>query len=256
VGKVDAVSIALPTLMHYNVSRLFLENVSHVLVEKPITTTVEEAEDLIRLAKANNLILQVGHLERFNSALQDLEEILGEPRFIESHRIAPFKLRGSDVNVILDLMIHDIELIQHLCDSEITHIDAQGIPVISNQVDIANARVHFANGCVANVTASRVSQKQERKMRLFQRDRYISINFQDKSVTTAWKGEGEAFPGVPNIETSTRVFAQQDQLQMEINSFVKSVREGTKPVVSGEDGKNALLTALKITKMITEGNAL
>ncbi|MGC8733229.1 MAG: Gfo/Idh/MocA family protein, partial [Halothiobacillaceae bacterium] len=184
LGKVDAVSIAVPTSLHFEVARDFLAAGIHVLVEKPITTTVEQADELIRLAREKNRVLMVGHLERFNPAILALDGVLDQPRFIESTRLAPFKPRATDVSVVLDLMIHDIDIILDIVDSPITHVEASGACVLTNDTDIANARLTFANGCVANVTASRISLKSERKMRLFQKDAYLSVDFQNRVLAT------------------------------------------------------------------------
>jgi predicted dehydrogenase len=183
LGKVDAVSIVVPTPLHYQVSRMFLEHDVDVLIEKPITTTLKEADSLIDLAESRGLIIQVGHMERFNPAVIALEDVLKTPMFIESHRLSQFQPRGTDVDVVLDLMIHDIDIILNLVKSEITNIQAAGIAVITPHGDIANARLEFASGCVANVTASRISLKNERKLRLFQRDAYISVDFANREIT-------------------------------------------------------------------------
>lgn len=189
-GKVDAVSIVSTTNRHYEIAKAFLEQGIHVLIEKPITETVDQANELIALAKQHQVKLQVGHLERFNAARLALDEYLERPLFIESHRLAPFNPRGTDVNVVLDLMIHDIDLIQAIVSSPIVNIDAQGAPVLSKSIDIANARITFANHCIANVTASRVSFKTERKTRIFQPNSYISIDYQNKQFAVFQKGEG------------------------------------------------------------------
>jgi len=246
IGKVDAVSVVVPTQFHYSVARDFLAAGVHVLIEKPITVTIEEADELIALAEKNRLVFQVGHLERFNPVLVALDGVLKQPLFIESVRIAPFKPRGTDVNVVLDLMIHDIELIQHIVKSPVESIDAIGAPVFTGEEDIANARIAFENGCVANVTASRISLKSERKMRIFQRDAYITLDFQNRKVLLAQKGSGELFPGVPNVRIDERELGQSDALLNEIESFIAAIREGKPPQVSGRDGKMALETALKI----------
>ncbi|MEI6207732.1 MAG: Gfo/Idh/MocA family oxidoreductase [Desulfuromonadales bacterium] len=246
IGKVDAVSVVVPTQFHHSVARDFLAAGVHVLIEKPITVTVEEADDLISIADDKKLVFQVGHLERFNPVLVALEGVLKQPLFIESVRIAPFKPRGTDVNVVLDLMIHDIDLIQHIVKSPVDRIDAVGAPVFTGEEDIANARIAFENGCVANVTASRISLKSERKMRIFQRDAYITLDFQNRKVLVAQKGSGELFPGVPNVRVDERELGQSDALLNEIESFIAAIREGKPPQVSGRDGKMALETALKI----------
>ncbi|MBW4053798.1 MAG: Gfo/Idh/MocA family oxidoreductase [Proteobacteria bacterium] len=246
IGKVDAVSVVVPTQFHYAVARDFLAAGVHVLIEKPITVTIEEADELIALAEKNNAVFQVGHLERFNPVLQALDGVLQDPLFIESVRIAPFKPRGTDVNVVLDLMIHDIEIIQHLVKSPVKRVDAVGAPVFTGEEDIANARILFENGCVANVTASRISLKSERKMRIFQRNAYITLDFQNRKMLVAQQGSGELFPGVPNVTVKEQELGEADALRSEIESFLTAIREGKEPEVSGRDGRMALETALKI----------
>ena len=250
LGEVDAVSIATPTPLHYPIARECLERGVHVLVEKPITTTTEEARSLIEAAARAGRVLQVGHLERFNAAILALAGTLGTPRFVESHRLAPFKERGTDVNVVLDLMIHDIDLIQSLVGSPIVSIDAVGTSVFSAGLDIANARIRYANGCVANTTASRVSMKMERKLRLFQDDAYISIDLQQKVLTVVRKPpEGSDVPR-GQVVIEERSYDQGDALLFEIEAFLQSILEGKPPVVSGEDGLRALETATRITEMV------
>lgn len=256
LGRVDAVSIVVPTRLHHKVAKEFLEHGAHVLVEKPITVTLEEADDLIATAKANDRILQVGHLERFNSAVLALETVLKTPLFIESSRIAPFKPRGTDVSVVLDLMIHDIDIIQSVVRAPITKIDASGAQVLSQDIDIANARLQFANGCVANITASRTSLKTERRMRIFQQDAYIAVDFGDKKLTVYRKSDKEMFPGVPEIASEETAFQSSDALKAEIGAFLGSIRNGTPAVVSGEDGKRALQTALEIGRLLGGSSAL
>ncbi|HEX2237504.1 MAG TPA: Gfo/Idh/MocA family oxidoreductase [Gammaproteobacteria bacterium] len=251
LGHVDAVSIVVPTSLHYKIARDFLDCGSHVLVEKPMTTTLDEAQALIDLARERRRILQVGHLERFNTAILDLDRVLDKPLFIESHRLAPYKPRGTDVSVVLDLMIHDIDIILNIVRSDVKRIDASGVPVLSDAVDIANARLVFENGCVANVTASRVSMKTERKMRVFQRDAYISIDFQARVLLVQRKGAKEIFPGVLGIESEQFRYKDGDALKTEIALFLKAIQDGGTPVVSGEDGKRALETAIRITELVT-----
>jgi len=250
IGKVDAVSIVVPTQYHHAVAKDFLAAGVHVLIEKPITVTIEEADELIALAEQNKSVFQVGHLERFNPVLVALEGILTEPLFIESVRIAPFKPRGTDVNVVLDLMIHDIDIIQHIVKSPVERIDAIGAPVFTGEEDIANARILFKNGCVANVTASRISLKSERKMRVFQREAYVTLDFQNKKLLIAKQGPGELFPGVPNVVVDERELGEADALKSEIESFLMAIREGKAPEVSGLDGRMALETALKINSSL------
>jgi len=250
LDDVDAVSIATTTPLHFPIAQHCLERGVHVLVEKPITETPGQARTLIETAARHGCILQVGHLERFNSAILALEGTLGTPRFIESHRLAPFKERGTDVNVVLDLMIHDIDLIQSLVGAPIESIDAVGASVFSSGLDIANARIRYANGCVANTTASRVSMKMERKLRLFQDDAYVSIDLQQKVLTIVRKppAGAAATPGQVSIEE--RTYEQGDALRFEIEAFLRSIRAGSPPVVSGDDGLRALETAIRITELV------
>ena len=196
-----------------------------MLVEKPITATAGEARELIAIAGPQGLVLQVGHLERFNPVIRAVAGELAAPRFIESNRLAPFKPRGTDVSVVLDLMIHDIDLIEHIVRSPIASIDAIGAPVFTDEIDIANARIRFANGCVANVTASRISLKAERKLRVFQSDAYLSIDLQQKLLTIARRPASFGDGGLPKVDLEERSFDQGDALQDEIRSFVDAVRE-------------------------------
>lgn len=249
-GKVDAVSIATTTNKHFEIAKNCLEQGIHVLIEKPITETVMQANELIQLAKKHNAKLQVGHLERFNSARLALDQYLEIPQFIESERLAPFTLRGTDVNVILDLMIHDIDLIQNMVKSPIVSIVAQGTPVLSKAIDIANARITFANHCVANVTASRISFKTVRKTRIFQNNSYISIDYQNKQLAVFKKGEGEMFPGIPDITREQKEFEKGDALLEEIRAFLTCIEKETVPLVTGEEGRDALETAERITLQI------
>jgi predicted dehydrogenase len=250
LGEVDAVSIVTPTAAHFAIAREFLEAGAHVLVEKPITETPQQARELIQLAAKHGRVLQVGHLERFNSAILGAEQHLRAPRFIECHRLAPYKERGTDVSVVLDLMIHDIDIVQTLVGSAIESIDAIGTPVFSEDVDIANARIRFANGCVANATASRVSLKTERKMRVFSDEAYVSMDLQQKIVTVIRKRPGPPAAGQLPVSIEERIFEPGDALQAEIHSFLTCIREGHAPVVSGEAGLAALETAIQITAQV------
>lgn len=250
VGKVEAVSIAATTNVHYTIAKFCLQNGIHVLLEKPMTETVEQAKELIELAQQNNLKFQIGHLERFNAARLALEGHLDNPLFIESHRLAPFNPRGTDVNVILDLMIHDIDIIQSIVNSPIRSIDAHGAPVLTKSIDIANARITFENHCVANVTASRISFKSERKTRIFQANSYISIDYQNKQFAVFEKGEGEMFPGIPEITQHQSIFDKGDALLEEIRAFLHCIGDNTAPLVTGVEGCAALETAEKITSLI------
>lgn len=250
LGKVDAVSIVTPTPSHHEIARAFLEAGAHVLVEKPMTVTEAEAESLIEIARRKKLVLQVGHLERFNAAVQALQPILRVPRFIESARLAPFKVRGTEVDVVLDLMIHDIDLILSIVRSPVVDVDAIGSSVFSKEIDIANARLRFANGCVANATASRVSLKTERKLRMFQDDAYVSVDLHQKILTVIRKGEGIGADGMPQVAIEENNFEQGDALKSEIEAFLQAVTSGTEPPVTGEDGLAALRTAISITEQV------
>jgi predicted dehydrogenase len=252
IGKVDAVSIAVPTEAHYAVSRDFIDHHVDVLIEKPITATIEQADALIQSAERNGCIIQVGHLERFNPAVVALEGVVHRPMFIESHRLSLFKERGLDVSVVLDLMIHDIDIILNFVRSGIKNIQAAGVPVTTGTVDIANARLEFENGCIANVTASRISMKNERKIRLFQKEAYISVNFANREITivrqTGPKNEGI----IPGMTVDQRSFSQGDALDDEIHSFVTAVIQRKAPEVTGQMGRDALNIALSIMEQIQQ----
>ncbi len=250
LGKVDAVSIVTPTPSHHEIAKEFLAAGAHVLLEKPMTVTVAQAEDLIGIARRKKLVLQIGHLERFNAAVQALQPIMGVPRFIESARLAPFKVRGTEVDVVLDLMIHDIDLILSIVRSPVVAVDAIGSSVFSKEIDIANARLRFANGCVANATASRVSLKTERKLRMFQDDAYVSVDLHQKVLTVIRKGAGVGLDGMPQVAIEENNFEQGDALMSEVQAFLQAVESGTEPPVSGEDGLAALRMAISITEQV------
>ena len=250
LGKVDAVSVVTPTPAHFEIADAFLAAGAHVLVEKPITETPEQAKALIARATKANRILQVGHLERFNAAVLAAEPHISSPRFMECVLLAPYKERGTDVNVVLDLMIHDIDLVQSLANSEIVSIDAIGTPVFSGEIDIANARIRFANGCVANTTASRVSMKTERKLRIFEDAAYISLDLQQKILTLIRKRDGVPQPGQLPVSIEEANLEQGDALKSEIESFLDCIRNNKRPIVSGEDGLRALETAIRITEQV------
>lgn len=250
LGRVDAVSIATPTPHHYEIARAFLEAGAHVLVEKPITTTLDEARSLIDVAANAGKVLQVGHVERFNPGILALDRVLKVPRFVESHRLAPFKQRGTDVNVVLDLMIHDIDIIQNIVHAPIASLDAIGTSVFSGGLDIANARIRFSNGCVANTTASRVSLKTERKLRIFQDDAYMSVDLQQKILTVVRKSDAPAEGELPQVRIDEQAFEQGDALKSQIESFLECAAQGKEPLVTGEDGLRALETAIRITEQV------
>jgi predicted dehydrogenase len=253
-GKVDAVSIVVPTPAHFSVAKDFLENNIDVLIEKPMSETTEQADELIRFAKSRSLIIQVGHLERFNPAVLALQDIIKQPMFIESHRLSIYKDRCTDVSVVLDLMIHDIDIILNFVRSEIVNIHAAGIPVISGHVDIANARLEFKSGCIANVTASRISTKNERKIRLFQKDTYISVDFANQGITVIQRNDKVEGGIIPGMEIKQIRFAKGDALENELKSFVKTVRRRENPEVTGQMGRDALKIALSIMKQIRDTN--
>jgi len=241
---VDAVSVVVPTSGHYEVASYCLARGFHVLVEKPIAANLKQADGLIEAARRADRILLVGHLERFNSVLLALDWVRERPRFIESHRLAPFKSRATDVDVVLDLMIHDIDIILELVGSEVVQLDASGIPVLTDEVDIANARLQFANGSVANVTASRVSLKHERKMRLFLPKRYVSLDFQTRSLSVCWNSGGE-------IQQNRIQYQESDALLAEIRHFIDCIRHKSRPLISGQAGRRALATAIEITNALS-----
>jgi predicted dehydrogenase len=253
IDAVDAVSIVVPTRHHFSISREFLDAGKDVLIEKPMTETLEEAEILVDLAETRGAVLQVGHLERFNPAVVALKGHIRRPLFIESHRLSLFKGRGTDVSVVLDLMIHDIDIILHFVGLPPAEIRASGVRVISDHVDIANARLEFDSGCVANITASRISIKNERKVRIFQKDAYLSVDFGNHAVTVIdKKGEVEEDPEslIPGLRVHTQAFEQSDALFDELASFISAVRGRTVPEVTGRMGMDALATALKVMEQI------
>jgi predicted dehydrogenase len=245
VGKIDAVTIAATTAEHLSIALFFLEHGVHCLVEKPLTRTSAEAAILTRLAKQRNLKLQVGHVERFNPALLAARETLTTVRFIECHRLAPFKGRGADVNVILDVMIHDLDVILSLVDSKPTAASAVGIPVLMDDIDIANARIEFANGAIANVTASRVSTTPQRRFRVFQPNQYVSIDFGNGEVRRVTK-HGEWREGATPLREETWNLEKGDALLAETKAFFDAIVNDTPPVVSGADA----LASLELAEMI------
>ena len=252
IPLVDAISLVVPTSLHYKIAREFLEAGIHCLIEKPITESIAEAETLIEIARVNKLVLQVGHIERFNSVMIGIVERLDKPRFLESTRLAPFTTRATDVSVILDLMIHDIDIILDLIESPIRRISASGISVLSDTIDIANARIEFENHCVANVTASRISRKRERKLRIFQKNTYLSADLQDKLLAVNRKSETDNDAGYRDIKHEEHRFEDNDALNLEVLDFINAIKTGGRPKVDGEDGKRALETAIAITTQIKE----
>lgn len=253
IGQVDAVSIVVPTVYHYEVAKEFLANGVHVMVEKPITSTVAQARELIELAEAKKLILQVGHIERFNAAVMKLQEILTHPGFIESHRLGPYDPRVRDVGVVLDLMIHDIDIILQIVRSPIVSIDAVGVPILSQREDIANARIKFANGCTANLTVSRVTPNKMRKIRIFQPNAYVSVDYMKQSMEVYQKVEIDgADEGEPKAQIVRKRYRlkKEEPLKKELIHFLACVREGEEPAVTGEHGQNALEVAIRVVEQI------
>ena len=241
-GQVDCVSLAVPTPFHYPLASALLEHGIDVLVEKPIAATASHGRGLVTLAAERGRTLQVGHLERFNPAVRSLTEVVREPRFVECHRLAPFVERGTDVDVVLDLMIHDLDVILSVIDARVERVEAVGIPVLSETVDIANARLRFANGAIANVTASRVALKRERKIRFFQADAYVSVDYGDNSIRVCRRVAGQG-GGLPTIDVAEQSFANADPLFDEIEAFVHAVHTRERPLVDGETALRALEAA-------------
>lgn len=255
LGQVDLVSVAVPTVAHYGVASACLNAGVHVLLEKPITTTLEEADELIGIAEQAGLVLQVGHLKRFHPAVVALNRsgLLHSPRFIVSERYAPFKPRALDVDVALDLMIHDVDLILNFVGSDVVRVEAVGAPVVTDKVDIAHAQLKFANGCLANVSASRIANAASRNIRLFQRDSYFNLDFIKKEIRVKRRGEGSTVMEgevVHDLENTVLPIQDYDTLEMEIRAFCEAVREGHPPLVSGRDGRKALEVVLAIRQEI------
>ena len=240
---VDAASVATPTTSHYDVARALLQSGKHLLIEKPITESTRQASELATMAGEKNLILQVGHVERFNPVLSALEARLTHPRFIEAHRLSPYPERSTDIGVVLDLMIHDLEVILHLVRSPVQTIDAVGVPVLSRSEDIANARIRFENGCVANITSSRISPERMRKIRVFQEDAYLSLDYQNQSGEIYRRALGRITRDKVDIE-------REEPLKRELTSFVECATTGREPRVSGFQATAALELAVKITELI------
>lgn len=275
LDAVDAVSVATPTNTHHDIVRQALEADCHVIVEKPITVSVSDADDIVTLAANKGLKLQVGHIERFNGAIQAVHERITSPLFIECHRLAPFNPRGTDVSVILDLTIHDLDIVLGFVPSRVVSIHAVGVPVISNSIDIANVRLEFENGCVANITTSRVSAKVTRKIRFFQKDAYFSIDMLTKSVDVFEKKADlrdliqqdasgyTQIKGSPDTSLIEKIVSHQtitadqvEPLRVELDAFVSCIVNDTEPIVSGRDGRNALALAHQIIGMIEQKKSL
>lgn len=247
-AQVDAATVAVPTIFHKEVGGFLLENGKHVLVEKPISDSLDEAQWLVNKAQEKGLILQVGHIERFNPVMKQLEDRMNNPRFIEAHRLSPFPNRSMDIGVVLDVMIHDIEIVLHLVKSPLIDVDSVGIPVLTKREDIANARLKFENGCIANITASRVSPEKLRKIRVFQSESYLSLDYQEQS---GWIYRKD---GMQIVREEVQV-EKDEPLKCELAAFVECARQGKRPVVTGQEGTEALRIALQITEQIERGNS-
>jgi predicted dehydrogenase len=247
---VDAVSIAVPTAAHYPVAKTCLAAGVHVLVEKPITATVAEAYDLVELARQARRILQVGHVERFNPAIRAVQPYIKQPGFIECHRLSPFMERGTDVDVVLDLMIHDLDIVLSFDPGPVEEVHAAGVAVLSSNIDIANARISFQSGCVANLTASRVSTTRMRKLRLFQRDLYLSVDYQTRQGVICRRHAGP--DGRPQIETEPIRGGDAEPLRLQLEAFARAAATGERPLVSGEHGAAALELAHRVLRAIAE----
>ena len=250
LSKVDAVSIVVPTKAHFQVAMECLEQGKDVMIEKPITTTLAEADQLIEMADQRNLIVQVGHLERFNPAILAIQDHLTKPMFIESHRIHVFKNRGVDVDVVLDLMIHEIDIILNIVDSPIRSMHAVGLPVVTPTTDIANVRLIFENGCTANVTVSRISKDNIRRLRIFQPKSFISVDYGKKEFMVIRLKDQLNEDGLPQEEIIKANLVEQDALEAELKDFVAHVRNRTRPRVSGREGRRALAVAHDIIEQM------
>ena len=247
LDDIDAVSLVTPTKMHFKIAKFFLENKKHVLIEKPMTETVAQATKLVDLAKKNKVILQVGHLERFNPVMKRLTKEISDPLFIEVHRLAKFNPRSTDVNVIFDLMIHDIDIVTTLMKKKIKNVSAFGKKIITKSTDIANVRLEFFGGAVANLTASRISQKNERKIRVFEKDKYYSVDFMNSNIKKYIKN-AKANKGLFSFKEFK--YDKTDALKDEINNFILSCLGKEKPLVDGKQGKAAVETATLISKLL------
>jgi len=251
VGKVDAVTIASPTVAHHELAAMLIDAGIHVLVEKPMTTTLEQADDLIARAAARGVVLAVGHTERFNPAVDAARAFLTRPRFIEVHRLGTFPDRSLDIDVVFDLMIHDIDVLLSVIDEEVESVEAVGVPVLTRRVDIANARLKFAGGCIANVTASRISRDRVRKVRFIEPAAYVSVDYASRELEV-WRlrtVEG----GRPAIEGGPVAVPDAEPLRRELEDFVAAVRDGRPPRVDGTQGRRALALARRINDQMTQG---
>ncbi|HOA99109.1 MAG TPA: Gfo/Idh/MocA family oxidoreductase [Candidatus Atribacteria bacterium] len=245
-GKVDAVSIVVPTVIHRDIAGRFIEQGINILIEKPVTTSLEEARELMEMANKKNVVLQVGHIERFNSAVVELSKIVDHPIFIDCSRMGPYVNRNTDVGVVLDLMIHDIDIVMSIVRDKVVKINASGYPVFSREEDIANAQLVFSNGCIANLTASRITRKKIRRMEVTQLDSFISIDYLEQELAV-YKKTSSSFP---YLLMEKPPMQKGEPLRLELEHFIKCVRNGEKPLVGLEEGTNALEVALNILEEI------
>lgn len=249
IDSVDAVSIAVPTTSHFEIAMDFIMHGKDLLIEKPITSTLEEARILVSEAEQRNIILQVGHIERFNAGVSLISSMVENPQFIESHRLSPFSGRGIDVDVTLDLMIHDIDIILSLVDSEITDIRATGARVLTDSIDVAHAWIEFENGCVAEAVTSRIADDVSRKLKIFQHNTFLNLNYQSQEVTCYRKSRN-------GISIDVRRPEKKEPLKEQLISFVKCIKNRSRPLVSGHEGKKALKVALKISELVNHENSI
>ncbi len=249
IEKVDAVSIVVPTTLHYKIGKVFLSSGKHCLIEKPLTTNLQEAEELISIARQKNLILQVGHIERFNSAILGVQKFINSPKFIESDRLGPYDPRVSDVGVVLDLMIHDLDIVLFLVQDKVKDLEAYGTSIFSKHEDIVKVRLKFENGCVADISASRVTHGKYRKLRIFQPDAYISVDYTTQRFRIYKKKTPEA-KSMQDIEIISPKTERMEPLKQEIIHFIDCIKTGKSPLVSGQHGRDALELALEILKKL------
>jgi predicted dehydrogenase len=247
INSVDAVSIAAPTTLHHRISMDFLKHDKDILVEKPITSTMHEADEIIAEAEKRGLILQVGHLERFNAGVSVISSMVDSPKFIESRRLSPFSGRGTDVDVTLDLMIHDIDIILSLVNSDISELRAAGAKVLTENIDIAHAWIEFKNGCIAEAVTSRIADEKVRELKIFQHNAFLSLDYQTQEVSCYKKLDGGVGREVKRAE-------KKEPLKEQLISFVECVRKRTRPVVSGHEGREALKVALKVSELVNNAN--
>ena len=249
LGKVDAVTIAVPTILHHEIAQQFLAERIHVLLEKPMTVTLAQADDIIGLADRNGVVLQIGHIERFNPAVIAVKERMKSPRYMTAERAAPFTVRCTDVNVVLDLMIHDLDIVADLAGSDPQEVSAAGASVITKEIDMATARIVFQNGCIADVTASRISDEKKRLLRVFDGEHMFVSDYQTQKATVFQRGDKT----IPELVPHDISLDRRDTLDEEVRAFIKCIRDGVRPLVSGTEGRRALALSRMITENIEKG---